>query len=96
MALKRFTQLCVNLLAQALGYSFPAKYGVRWKLKVLFRRYEPETTRLIARELKPGDVFVDIGAHIGYFTRLAAKKVGSGGRVIAFEADTENYSLNRN
>ncbi len=37
--------------------------------------------------------FVDIGAHIGYFTRLASKKVGTGGRVIAFEADPENFKL---
>jgi hypothetical protein len=47
--------------------------------------YEPAVTDAIATALKPGDVFIDVGANIGYFTVLAAHLVGSGGRVIAFE-----------
>lgn len=35
--------------------------------------------------LRQGDVFIDIGAHIGYFTVAAADKVGHGGEVHAFE-----------
>ena len=38
---------------------------------------------------------VDIGAHIGYFTRLAANRVGPTGHVYAFEADTENINYLR-
>lgn len=91
--LKRLLETYVNLMARAQKYSFPAKYNWRWKLDVLRKRYEPETTRVIARELSEGMVFVDIGAHIGYFSRLAAKKVGGSGRVIAFEADRENAAL---
>jgi len=40
--------------------------------------------------LLPGDVFIDIGAHIGYFSRLAAQKVGPSGGVLAMEADPRN------
>lgn len=36
----------------------------------------------IRRLLKPGDLFVDVGAHVGYFSLLAARR---GAQVIAFE-----------
>ncbi len=60
---------------------------------MLAHRYEPETTALLERIILPGMRVADIGAHIGYFTRLAARRVGSGGRVFAFEPDTENRAL---
>jgi FkbM family methyltransferase len=47
--------------------------------------YEPEVTRAIAESLQRGDVFIDIGANIGYFAILAAHLVGADGFVIAFE-----------
>jgi FkbM family methyltransferase len=47
--------------------------------------YEPEVAGAIADALTPGDVFVDIGANIGYFSVLAACIVGPTGKVIAFE-----------
>jgi FkbM family methyltransferase len=47
--------------------------------------YEPGVTDAIATALGPGDVFVDVGANMGYFTVLAAAMVGDRGRVIAFE-----------
>jgi FkbM family methyltransferase len=40
----------------------------------------------VRRLLKPGELFVDIGANVGYFSLLAAKL---GGRVIAFEPNPE-------
>jgi FkbM family methyltransferase len=49
--------------------------------------YEPETADLIARLLRPGMCFLDIGANVGQYTLLAADLVGSKGSVIAFEAD---------
>jgi FkbM family methyltransferase len=47
--------------------------------------YEPGATRLVLDTLSPGDVFVDIGANSGYFTVLAALRVGAPGQVFAFE-----------
>jgi FkbM family methyltransferase len=41
-----------------------------------------------------GDVIVDIGAHIGTFAILAARRVGNG-RVIAAEASRESFDLLR-
>jgi FkbM family methyltransferase len=48
-------------------------------------RYEIRETRLVERWLRPGDTFVDVGANIGWFTLLAARIVGTHGKVIAFE-----------
>lgn len=47
--------------------------------------YEKAVTDAILTALKPGDVFIDVGAHLGYFSTLAARIVGPSGRVIAFE-----------
>jgi len=39
----------------------------------------------LAELLRPGDVFYDIGAHVGFYAVLGAHLVGSTGHVIAFE-----------
>jgi len=43
----------------------------------------------LERFVRPGMVFYDVGANIGFFSLLAARLVGGRGRVIAFEADPE-------
>jgi hypothetical protein len=44
-----------------------------------------------------GDIVVDIGAHIGRYTLIAAKRVSLNGKVIAIEANPDNFEmLNRN
>jgi len=55
--------------------------------------WEPYETSLLVSRLKPGDVFVDVGANIGYFTILAASLVGEQGQVFAFEPDPANFAL---
>lgn len=42
---------------------------------------------------KKGDVVVDAGAHVGFYTLKAAKAVGGDGRVIAIEPEDKNYKL---
>lgn len=42
---------------------------------------------------KRGNVFVDVGAHYGYFTLLTAKLVGSAGKVYAFEASPATHAI---
>ena len=49
--------------------------------------YEPDVRKCLAALLRPGDTFVDVGAHIGFFSLLASSLVGSQGKVYAFEAD---------
>lgn len=48
--------------------------------------YEMPLTKYCLDQLKPGNVFVDVGANVGYFTLLAALKVGGNGAVYSFEA----------
>jgi len=47
--------------------------------------YEPELARAVAECLSDGDVFIDVGANVGFFSVLAGKRVGRRGAVIAFE-----------
>lgn len=56
--------------------------------------YETETLDVI-RELRPGQVFVDLGANLGFFSVLAARAVGDGGRVHAFEPTPGTAALLR-
>jgi FkbM family methyltransferase len=47
--------------------------------------YEPEVLKLHKRELKEGDVYIDVGANIGDTGLFAASLVGKSGQVICFE-----------
>jgi FkbM family methyltransferase len=47
--------------------------------------FEREELQFTGLYLQPGDIFVDLGAHIGLYTVLAARRVGPSGRVYAFE-----------
>jgi FkbM family methyltransferase len=58
-------------------------------------RYETGTTRLLEQAIQPGMVVIDIGAHVGYFSLLAARRVGPQGKVYSFEPDPTNYRLLR-
>lgn len=57
--------------------------------------YEPIITKWFMRFIKRSSLVIDIGAHIGYYTSIAADIVGSEGRVIAFEPYYKNYYLLR-
>jgi FkbM family methyltransferase len=64
---------------------------IMWDYLSNGKLYEPETSQLVERVLKEEDCFVDIGAHIGYFSLLAAKIVGDHGTVFSFEPEKKNY-----
>lgn len=54
--------------------------------------YEQGTAHVIRHFLKPGDTFVDVGAHVGVFSCCAAALVGETGGVFAFEPDPVNFA----
>lgn len=89
----RIFDVLTNFYSWIYIYSFPKNYIRRWKLDMLWKLYESETVALCKKIIKPDMVVVDIGAHIGYFTRIFSKLVGTNGIVLAFEADTENFEL---
>lgn len=51
----------------------------------VFGIWEPSITAWLLRHLREGDVAVDVGANIGYYTLVSAKRVGPSGSVIACE-----------
>jgi len=55
--------------------------------------HEPWVVEWLSQRLQRGGTFVDVGAHLGYFTLIAADIVGPKGRVIAFEPDPRNAAI---
>ena len=56
---------------------------------------EEDKTELLRRELEPGMVHLDLGANIGYYALMAARRVGPAGKVICLEPDPRNLELLR-
>jgi FkbM family methyltransferase len=51
---------------------------------------EPEVVQIMTRAVRPGDVVVDGGANVGFFTLLLARLVGEKGEVYAYEPSAKN------
>lgn len=54
---------------------------------------EGTATRLFVEASRPGSTVLDIGAHLGWLTMQAARRVGPTGRVVAFEPNPETRPL---
>ncbi|MEQ1648129.1 MAG: FkbM family methyltransferase [Hyphomicrobiaceae bacterium] len=98
--IKTGTIVGLRKLGQSRAVSMPLIWGDRFLghvpeavSSVIWRQgvFEPTTTRYVIDTLKPDDVFVDIGAHFGYFTLLASRLVGPSGKVVAIEAMTSTF-----
>ena len=59
----------------------------------LCQPFEPYTTELFERAIRPTATVLDIGAQFGYYALLAARRVGSAGCVYAFEPVPSNVDL---
>jgi FkbM family methyltransferase len=80
----------------AVIHGFPIELDREDSLRLsLFGSFEPEETALVESVIKPGDVVIDIGAHIGYYTLLFSKLVGTSGHVFAFEPAPDSCDLLR-
>lgn len=63
----------------------------RFRFELLMGWFEKESVRFCRELIRPGMTVVDIGAHIGYYSRIFSELVGPRGRVLAFEASPENF-----
>jgi len=59
----------------------------------IFKIYEPNQTKIVKKYVHEGDVVIDVGAHVGYYTLLMAQLVGKNGKVYSFEPDPANFEL---
>jgi FkbM family methyltransferase len=68
---------------------------VDWKLHraFVYDSWEPEVTQAIDDRTRAGMTVVDIGAQSGFYTLLLSKRVGSDGRVFAFEPLPANFRI---
>ncbi len=66
----------------------PREYTQR---RIFYGAHEPGEVAALRRLLRPGDAVIDVGAHVGFFTLLAADAVGPDGAVHAFEPVHENF-----
>jgi FkbM family methyltransferase len=83
------------------GFALRVDPGDLFQVAMLMGFHEPRVARLIAREVRPGSIALDVGHMIGYFSLLMAKRTGGGGAVHAFDPDprahqrlAENVSRN--
>jgi FkbM family methyltransferase len=62
-------------------------------IPILRDAYETDAVQLATALVRPGDVAVDVGAHIGFFSIQLARAVGPHGMVYAFEPLDRNADL---
>jgi hypothetical protein len=54
---------------------------------------EIRLSKFLTRHLKPGEIFIDVGAHHGYYSLLASSLVGEDGKVHSIEASQHSFNL---
>ena len=74
----------------SMKLEFPAEFDYVHKDIDRYGLWEPRTTEYIKSHLKKGQIFVDVGAQVGYYTVIASQL---GAKVYAFEPSTTNREL---
>lgn len=84
-------RLAVPLTRLRLGFSMALDPGEWTQVELLAKgAIEEETVACFHRLLRPGDTYIDVGAHVGFHTLVARKLVGVEGEVIAIEPQPYN------
>ena len=91
----RMGQACAGLLTRATRFHTSQEDPLRSRMRLLTRTYEADTVELVRKITRPGMVALDIGANVGYYTRLLSTLVGSSGHVLAFEPHPRSFTLLR-
>ncbi|MFX0135780.1 MAG: FkbM family methyltransferase [Candidatus Hodarchaeota archaeon] len=59
----------------------------------LYKTWEPFVSYLFCQNISKGDIVVDIGAHIGWYSLLASLIVGKQGIIYAFEPEPRTFTI---
>ena len=87
------TTVMFPLMERIQGFQTMPDDPFWFRLELLTGRHEPETNAQLKKLIKPNMVVLDIGAHVGYYSRLASNFVGENGRVVAFEPNPNNHAM---
>lgn len=91
---RRFFCTILRNPMQAYGHVIYWDYKSYWyAMEYALQTYEPDTVTLFQKLIHPGMTVVDLGAHIGLYSLLAANLTGPDGRVYSFEPMPSNYAL---
>ena len=55
--------------------------------------YEPLETKWVKNNVNGGDIVLDVGANIGYYSLMLSRLVGKTGHVFSFEPEPSNFEL---
>ena len=96
---EKFIKKGDNVVAEVLPKSFKLFFDSSQKnyqtirgLLNLGYLYESDVSGFMARVVNEGDVVVDVGANIGFYSMLLSPLVGNSGIVVAFEPGEKNVS----
>jgi FkbM family methyltransferase len=78
-------KLCVPLIT---GAKMVLDFNRRYEIAMCFDIFADYISELQVRLLRPGDIFVDCGANVGYYSFLAAPIVTKTGKVIAIDVNS--------
>jgi len=87
------THVVIPLLEKRKGFRTMPDDPFWFRLELLTNQHEAETVQQIDRLVRPGMTVLDVGAHVGYYSRRCARLVGESGRVIAFEPHPRTFRV---
>ena len=95
--MKELIYKIIDLLTSGKGLSkvfsgIKVKIPTRY-INYFWSSYEQDNFEFLKEKCKPNDVIIDIGAHIGLFSCIAAKCIGPTGKVYSFEPTPVTYEV---
>jgi FkbM family methyltransferase len=95
MVLNSFYKILPNLITYIPIIIIPTPYGILLTPPISPRTqmlgiYETPASKILEKELKYARLFIDAGAHVGYYTLLASKVAKE---IISIEPNPFNYKL---
>jgi FkbM family methyltransferase len=95
MVLTSFYKILPNLITYIPIIIIPTPYGILITPPISPRAqmlgiYETPASKILEKELKDARLFIDVGAHVGYYTLLASKIAKE---IISIEPNPFNYKL---
>lgn len=86
------THGAIPILEKSRGFRTMPDDPFWFRLELLTNRHEVETIAQLDQLVAPGMTMLDIGAHVGYYSRRYARFVGENGRIFAFEPHPRTFA----